>query len=73
MTKLPLREFIYECLKKKEFVIKPGARELTGQLKRIGNNLNQIARQVNAGRITDCRRELSAIRQELMDIHQEWQ
>lgn len=54
-------------------VIRPGADLLIVQIKRIGNNLNQIARRVNAGQVADCRTELQAIRDELEKLRREWQ
>lgn len=72
-AKLPMREFIFECLRRKPFVVKPGSSEVIVQLKRIGNNLNQLTRNVNAGRITDCRDELAGIRKEIAEIRAAWQ
>lgn len=68
-----MHAFLMECMRKKKIVIKPGADLLILQIKRVGNNLNQIAHRVNAGQITDCRAELRAIRDELEKIRVEWQ
>lgn len=35
------------------------------ELKRIGNNLNQLTKLVNEGRIIDCRKELGDIQKEI--------
>lgn len=73
LTGLTMHAFLMECMRKKKMVIKPGADLLILQIKRVGNNLNQIAHRVNAGQITDCRAELRAIRDELEKIRVEWQ
>ena len=68
-----MHAFLIECLQNKQIVIRPGADLLVVQLKRIGNNLNQIARRVNAGQIIDCRVQLQEIRDELAQLRNEWQ
>ena len=68
-----MHAFLMECLRKKEIVVRPGADLLVVQLKRLGNNLNQIAHKVNAGQIIDCRAQLQEIRDELALLRSEWQ
>lgn len=73
LSGLKMHEFLVELLKKKKFVVKPGGDIVVVQLKRIGNNLNQIAHKVNAGQIKDCRAELRQIRDELARLRTAWQ
>lgn len=73
LAKMPMREFVFECIKRKPLNVKPGAPLVVGELKRIGNNLNQLTRNVNAGIITDCRHELQEIRAELVALRKSWQ
>lgn len=68
-----MHEFLMDCLRRKVIIVRPGADLLVLQIKRVGNNLNQLTRKVNAGQITDCRAELRAIRDELKKIRVEWQ
>ena len=42
-------DFIRHAIFNKEIVVIDGLRDLTRELKAIGNNLNQIARAANAG------------------------
>lgn len=70
---LPWREFLIACLQKKPIVVKPGGTEIIVQLKRIGNNINQLARNSNAGRIADCSSELQQLRAELEGLRKAWQ
>lgn len=73
LSGMPMHEFIMECLNHTTINVRPGANRLVVETKRIGNNLNQIARRVNAGQITDCRRELRSIENELTALRREWQ
>ena len=43
-------EYLRQAILKKEIVNTDGMKSLIPELKRIGNNLNQIARSVNEGR-----------------------
>ena len=73
LSGMKMHEFLMSCLRKKKIVVKPGADMLIVQIKRIGNNLNQIAHRINAGQLTDCRAELREIRDELKAMRSEWQ
>ncbi|WP_442872733.1 plasmid mobilization protein, partial [Christensenella sp.] len=55
---LTLREFFMRCVQNNEFVIKEGGHEVVIELKRLGNNLNQLTYLANAGRINDCTKGL---------------
>lgn len=73
LSGMTMHEFLMSCLQNKKIVVKPGADMLIVQIKRIGNNLNQITRRINAGQLTDCRAELREIRDELAALRSEWQ
>ena len=44
-----ISDFVRDCIFKKEIVNISGADEVAYELQRIGNNLNQLTRAVNAG------------------------
>ena len=44
-----ISDFVRDCIFKKEIVNIDGADEIARELQRIGNNLNQLTRAVNAG------------------------
>ena len=43
------QEYILSCVLEKQIVNTDGIKELIPELKRIGNNLNQIAKRCNEG------------------------
>jgi uncharacterized linocin/CFP29 family protein len=45
-------EYIRKCVLDKKVTVIPGIRDLIVDLKRIGNNLNQLTHRVNAGEVT---------------------
>lgn len=67
-----LREFLLQCVRGNAIVTKPHGTKVVIELKRIGNNINQIARRVNEGRIDDYTEALGEIRDELRRIRTEW-
>jgi len=60
-TNLNQSAYIRKCILEKNITVIPGIRDLIIELKRIGNNLNQIARAVNEG-------SLKVINDDLKDI-----
>lgn len=44
-----ISDFVRDCIFKKDIVIVKGLDEFSGELRRIGNNLNQLTRAVNSG------------------------
>lgn len=52
-----ISDFVRDCIFKKEIVNIDGADEIARELQRIGNNLNQLTRAVNAGmaRVVDLK------------------
>lgn len=68
-SKLKQNEYILKAVLDKEIIVVDGVRELTVELKRIGTNVNQIAKAVNEGR-ADCSQELLAVNEELKELWQ---
>lgn len=67
-----MREFLLQCVRGIDIETKPHGTEIVVELKRIGNNINQIARRINEGRAdidSDC---LTSIRTELQMIRTAW-
>ena len=60
--------YLRDCALEKEIKIVTGADSIAEELRRIGNNINQIARGVNAGYITAV--DLTETRKELIEIWQ---
>ena len=60
--------YLRDCALEKEIKIINGVDNVAEELKRIGNNINQIARGVNAGYITAV--NLTETREELIEIWQ---
>ncbi|MCL6087530.1 MAG: MobC family plasmid mobilization relaxosome protein [Actinobacteria bacterium] len=48
-TNINQSTYIRKCILEKDMTIIPGIRDLIIEIKRIGNNLNQITRSVNEG------------------------
>lgn len=68
-----ISDFVRDCVFKKDIVIINGLDEFSAQLRRIGNNVNQLARAVNAGfvsqiNLTETRKELEKIWQSLNSL-----
>lgn len=68
--------YLRNCALEKEIKVVNGADSIAEELRRIGNNINQIARGVNAGYIiavnlTETREELNEIWQSLNSLVQD--
>ena len=62
--------YLRDCALNKQIIVVPGAEQIARELRRIGNNLNQLTREVHAGyvseiNLTETREELKAIWQSL--------
>lgn len=68
-SKITQNEYLLRCALNKDIVVVDGLRELTVELKRIGNNLNQLTRSVNEGR-ANCSKELQSINGEMKEVWQ---
>lgn len=70
------QEYILSCVLNKPITNTDGIKELIPELKRVGNNLNQIAHALNGGRyyqynlITDNQKELDKVWQSLKQFLQ---
>ena len=68
-----ISDFLRECIFKKEIVNINGADQIAHELRRIGNNVNQLTRAVNVGfvsqiNLTETRKELEKIWQSLNSL-----
>lgn len=70
ISKTPLSQsaFIRKCLLERQMTVIPGIRELTIEIKRIGNNLNQIARAVNEGSLKIISSDFKYIKDDLKAV-----
>ena len=66
-SKLTQNEYLLKAALNKEIIVIDGIRELTTEMRRIGTNVNQIAKAVNEGR-TNCSQELLAVDKELKEL-----
>ena len=67
-TTLNQSAFIRKCLLEREMTVIPGIRELIIELKRIGNNLNQLTHSANEGSLTVINDDLKDIKYDLRDV-----
>ena len=58
---LSLSEYIRKCVLGKEIKVVSGIKELLWELNCIGNNLNQLTRKVNEGKVKELGNNLSQI------------
>ena len=58
---LRLSEYVRKCILEKEIVAVYGIKEFLGELNRIGNNLNQLTRKVNEGKVKELGEDLAQI------------
>lgn len=58
-------EYIRKCVLDKKITVIPGVRDLIIDLKRIGNNLNQLTHKVNTGEVTVLGDNLKEIKDDL--------
>jgi len=68
-SKLSQQEYLLKCALDKEINVIDGLHEMTIELKRIGNNLNQITRAVHEGQ-ANCSNEVGGIQKELSETWQ---
>lgn len=69
-SKLTQNEYLLRCALDKEIIIVEGLKEYSMELKKIGNNLNQLTILAHKGKV-DCRKEVEAIKKELDDVWQQ--
>jgi len=68
-SKLTQNEYLLKSALDKEIIVIEGMRDLTIELKKIGNNLNQLTRAVHEGK-ANCSKELSEINEEMKEVWQ---
>ncbi len=61
-------EYIRKCVLDKKITVIPGIRGLIIDLKRIGNNLNQLTHKVNYGEVTVLGDNLKEINDDLSTV-----
>ncbi len=61
-------DYLRKCSLNKNITVVPGLRDLVIEIKRIGNNLNQITRSVNTGALTVLGDDLSSIKDDLKTV-----
>ena len=66
IAKLSLSEYLIEQGLDKEIVIIDGLNEVVTELRRIGNNINQLTYLANSGRIYTA--DLSEVKQEIVKV-----
>lgn len=66
--------YLRDCALDKEIIVIDGVKELSAELRRIGNNLNQITKAVNSGvyavDLTETKKEVQKIWQSLNSLSQ---
>ncbi len=67
-TSLSRSDYLRKCSLNKNITVVPGLRDLIIEIKRIGNNLNQITRSVNTGALTVLGDDLSSIKKDLKTV-----
>ena len=66
-SELSQQDYLIKALSNKKIIVVDGIKELTVELKRIGNNLNQLTHACNEGK-ADCQAEVAVIEKELNSI-----
>ena len=67
-TNLNQSAYIRKCIIDKNITVIPGIRDFTIELKRIGNNLNQITRLANEGSLTIIGDNMKNINEDLKSV-----
>ena len=67
-TNLNQSAYIRKCILEKNITVIPGIRDFMIELKRIGNNLNQITRQANEGSLKIINDDLKDIEYDLKAV-----
>lgn len=72
-SRMSVRDYFFNCINNTEITVKPHGSDIVRELKRIGNNINQIAYNSNVGNIVNCSCQLEAVYSELRRLMEEWQ
>ncbi|WP_409070070.1 MobC family plasmid mobilization relaxosome protein (plasmid) [Clostridium sp. FAM 1755] len=68
-SKLTQNEYLIRAALDKKILVVDGLKDLNIELKRIGNNLNQLTKSVHEGK-ANCSRELLEINEEMKEVWQ---
>ncbi|MGO5066919.1 MULTISPECIES: MobC family plasmid mobilization relaxosome protein [unclassified Clostridium] len=68
-SNLSQNEYLLKCALDKKILVVDGLKDLNIELKRIGNNLNQLTKSVHEGK-TNCSKELLEINEEMKEVWQ---
>lgn len=68
-SKLTQNEYLLKSALGKEIIVVEGIRDLTIEVKRIGNNLNQLTKAVHEGKV-NYSKELSEVNEEMKEVWQ---
>lgn len=69
-SKLKQSDYLRKCILQKDIIVIDEVKDLVMELKRIGNNLNQLTRTVNSGEIKSIE-ELTEVKKELDKVWSE--
>lgn len=69
LSKLKQNDYLLKTILNKKIIVVEGLPEMTMELKRIGNNLNQLTKEVHQGK-ANCNKELAEIEKELSEVWQ---
>jgi len=67
-TSLTRSDYLRKCSLNKNITVIPGIRDLVIEIKRIGNNLNQLTRSVNRGTLTVLGDDFKVIKEDLKTV-----
>ena len=67
-TSLTRSDYLRKCSLNKNITVIPGIRDLVIEIKRIGNNLNQLTRSVNRGALTVLGDDFKVIKDDLKTV-----
>ena len=67
-SKLNTRDYLFRPAMKKEIIVIDGLEEIIIQLRKIGNNINQLTKLCNQGRLTNI--NLEDVKKEMKSIWQ---
>ncbi len=67
-TSLTRSDYLRKCSLNKNIAVMPGIRDLVIEIKRIGNNLNQLTHAVNHGTLTVLGNDFKVIKEDLKKV-----
>lgn len=70
-SKLKQSDFLRTCVAEKEIIVVPGLEEFAKQILAIGNNLNQVAKNLNSHYFVNTSEDIEKVRQDLGALREE--